>query len=115
MQMASTLVSRLEVASYHRRQRQWPLPLLAQPLLGPLQLRRSAGDRAPAADLGDVVPLHRNFWLVRRLLGGLPTAPQDAVPGGHGEPRLPRPAGGLALAAARRPPLRPDRRGPRPR
>src|SRR6267378_7569777 len=79
---------------------------ISQGGLGPLQLRRSAGDRAPAADLGDVVPLHRHLRIVRRLLGGLPASPQDAVPGGNGEPRISGPTGRLALAAARRAPLR---------
>ena len=63
------------------------------------------------AHLDHRAALHRHLRIVRRLLGGVSAAAQDAVPRDHGEPRLPRAAGRLLGA----PPRRAARRSPRRR
>ena len=62
------------------------------------------------AHLDHVLHLYRDVRLVHRLLGGVSAADQDAVPGGHDRHRVPRAAGRLAGAPARRPAGRQGRR-----
>ena len=78
--------------------------------LGTLDVQRPARHRQAQAYLGHVLHLHRDVRLVHRLLGRVSAADQDAVSGGHGGHRVPRTAGGLPLASARRFAGRQDRR-----
>ena len=90
----------------------WILPLVdcgdrrlflhEQSHLGTLDVQRPTRHRQAQAYLDHVLHLHRHVRLVHRLLRRVSAADQDAVSGGHGGHRVPRSAGGLPLASARR-------------
>ena len=73
-----------------------------QPDLGKILVQGPARHHQAQAHLDHGLHLHRDVRLLHRLLGGVPAADQDAIPGGHDRHRVPRAAGRLAGAAARR-------------
>ena len=98
----------------------WMLPLVdrgvrrgllhEQPDLGEVLVQGPARHRQAQAHLDHVLHLYRDVRLLHRLLGGVSAADQDAIPGGHDRDRVPRTAGGLAVASVRRPAGRQGRR-----
>ncbi len=70
--------------------------------LGALDLQRPARDRQAQAHLDHVLHLYRHVRFLHWLLGRVSVAAQDAISGGHHWHRVPRAAGRLAVASARR-------------
>ena len=60
---------------------------------GTLDVQRPTRHRQAQAYLDHVLHLHRDIRVVHRLLRRVSAADQDAVSGGHGRHRVPRPAG----------------------
>ena len=81
-----------------------------QPDLGQVLVQGPARHRQAQAHLDHGLHLYRDVRLLHRLLGGVSAADQDAIPGGHDRDRVPRTAGRLAVASARRPARRQGRR-----
>ncbi len=67
-----------------------------QPHLGALDLQGPTRHRRAQAHLDHVLYLYRDVRLFHRLLGRVPAADQDPIPGGHGGGRVPRAACRLA-------------------
>ena len=71
-----------------------------QPDLGQVLVQGPARHRRAQAHLDHGLHLCRDVRLLHRLLGGVSAADQDAIPGGHDRDRVPRAAGGFAVASA---------------
>ena len=82
-------------AAAHRRGVRRDL-LHEQPHLGQVLVQGPARDRRAQAHLDHVLHLYRDVRLLHRLLGRVPAADQDAVPGDHDGDCVPRTARRLA-------------------